>query len=384
MSCNDLHILSSQAAKARNVHDIEFGGLSVLLAGDFGQLPPTTGAWLYDGRVGLRTAGYMDPRAQAAVFGRILWHMFNTVVILRENMRQREQTELDKKLRTALENMRFGACTADDIIFLRGRIAGGRADCPHLDDDSFRNVSIITALNADKDVINELGPERFAQDTGQELTAFYSVDHLSTQAVDRSRWKNCHQAMFKYIGPKLQKALWEAAPSTTAEQIPGCLKLCRGMPVMIKTNDATELCITKGQEATVVGWDSNTGPDGQKILDNLFLELVNPPRTVHIPGLPENVIPMTRTSKHVTTLLQDDSLLSLNREQVLILPNFSMTDYGSQGKSREHNVVHLNNCKDHKAYYVALSRGKKASTTVILQGFDERKITKGMSGYLRQ
>ncbi|KAF8184515.1 hypothetical protein K438DRAFT_1507481, partial [Mycena galopus ATCC 62051] len=61
-----------------------------------------------------------------------------------------------------------------------------------------------------------------------------------------------------------------------------------------------------------------------------------------------------------------------------------MTDYGSQGKSRDPNVVHLNNCKDHKAYYVALSRGHKAINTVILQGFDERKITRGMSGYLRQ
>ncbi|KAJ6447583.1 hypothetical protein C8R45DRAFT_777012, partial [Mycena sanguinolenta] len=61
-----------------------------------------------------------------------------------------------------------------------------------------------------------------------------------------------------------------------------------------------------------------------------------------------------------------------------------MTNYGSQGKSRDPNVVHLNNCRDHRAYYVALSRGTKAATTVILQGFDERKIMRGMSRYLRQ
>src|SRR6201992_848588 len=63
-----------------------------------------------------------------------------------------------------------------------------------------------------------------------------------------------------------------------------------------------------------------------------------------------------------------------------------MTDYGSQGKSRSTNVVHLNNCKDHRSYYVALSRGRSAENTVILQGFNEKKIMKGMNenGYLRQ
>jgi hypothetical protein len=73
------------------------------------------------------------------------------------------------------------------------------------------------------------------------------------------------------------------------------------------------------------------------------------------------------------------------REQVVVLPSFAMTDYSSQGKSRNPNVVHLNNCKDHRAYYVALSRGFTAEDTVIVQGFDPRKIMSGiMSGCLRQ
>ncbi|KAJ6532480.1 hypothetical protein B0H19DRAFT_1325418, partial [Mycena capillaripes] len=39
----------------------------------------------------------------------------------------------------------------------------------------------------------------------------------------------------------------------TSEHGPGCLRLCVGTPVMIKSNDAPELCITKGQEAIVRG-----------------------------------------------------------------------------------------------------------------------------------
>ncbi|KAJ7822237.1 hypothetical protein B0H13DRAFT_1659787 [Mycena leptocephala] len=61
-----------------------------------------------------------------------------------------------------------------------------------------------------------------------------------------------------------------------------------------------------------------------------------------------------------------------------------MTDYTSQGKSRAKNVVDLTNCRDHRSYYVALSRGTTADGTAIIQGFDEKQITSGMSGYLRQ
>ncbi|KAJ6528834.1 hypothetical protein B0H19DRAFT_894291, partial [Mycena capillaripes] len=61
-----------------------------------------------------------------------------------------------------------------------------------------------------------------------------------------------------------------------------------------------------------------------------------------------------------------------------------MTDYTSQGKSRAKNPVELTHCRDHRSYYVALSRGFTAAGTVIVQGFDSKKITSGMSGYLRQ
>ena len=35
------------------------------------------------------------------------------------------------------------------------------------------------------------------------------------------------------------------------------------MPVMLQNNDATKLCITKGQEGAVAGWQSYIGPHGR-------------------------------------------------------------------------------------------------------------------------
>ncbi|KAJ6628636.1 hypothetical protein B0H10DRAFT_2160863 [Mycena sp. CBHHK59/15] len=267
----------SAPTKARNIHDVEFGGLNIILAGDFAQLPPVSGHAL----ISLRTTDKMTPQTQSVVLGQILWHQFMTVVLLRQNMRQKEQTELDEKLRTVLENMPM----------------------EHNYTKKYRNVSVITGLNIHKDTINDGGVRSFAQDTGQEPVEFYDVDKLSARAVDRHKWSG-------------------------SEHILGWLKLCVGMPVMIKENQATELFITKGREAVVVGWDSQL--------------LVKPSRKIQIHGLPLNVVPLARKSTHVTCLLRNDSLLSLMREQVMVLPNFSMMDYGFQGKSHNPNVVHLN------------------------------------------
>ena len=48
----------------------------------------------------------MTVQGQQAAIGKALWHQVTTVVILRENMRQKKQTPEDAKLHTALENMR--------------------------------------------------------------------------------------------------------------------------------------------------------------------------------------------------------------------------------------------------------------------------------------
>jgi hypothetical protein len=58
------------------------------------------------------------------------------------------------------------------------------------------------------------------------------------------------------LTPSLQKLLWDLPHSSSDKHIPGKLSLCIGMPVMLRHNDATECCITKGAEGTVVSWQS--------------------------------------------------------------------------------------------------------------------------------
>jgi hypothetical protein len=151
---------------------------------------------------------------------------------------------------------------------------------------------------------------------------------------------------------------------------------------MIKCNIATELCITNGQEATVVGWQSTVGQHNKQILDVLFVKLTAPPKSVQINGLSENVVPLTKSTVFMTCKLPDGNKVSISRSQVEVLPNFAMTDFASQGKTRPYNPVDLNNCRSHQAYYTALSRSSTAKGTIILQGFDSKKITGRASGAL--
>ena len=393
LSCHDLYKISAQLAKAFNEPNKPFGGINIVFAGDFAQLPPVGGGEaisLYSGSIGTQIYLGLNHYGQESAIGKGLWHQVTTVVILRENMRQKLQSLEDAKFRKALENMRYKACTQDDIEFLRTRITGPGINKPKLAEKNFRNVSIITAWNSQKDKINELGSARFAKETQQHLVDFYSID----------KWVIYEDIPEKVTGHKRRKRVKATESSTNITQadrenlwklphhathhFPGKLSLCIGMPVILRNNDATELCITKGQEGTVAGWQSYTGPHGKLVLDTLFVHLTNPPHMVMFDGLPENVVPIAKMSQTIECTMKSDLIRKVEREQCCVLPNFSMTDYASQGKTRPYNPVDLQHSNSHQSYYTCLSRCASAKGTLIMQSLQPSMITGGCSGWLQQ
>ena len=115
--------------------------------------------------------------------GKGIWHQVVTVVILRQNMRQTSQTLEDERLRIALTNMRYKACTGVDIKFLNSKISG-HPGAPKIEDEVFCNVSIITRLNVHKDEFNRLASKKFADEHSEELMLFYSDDRLPSSETD--------------------------------------------------------------------------------------------------------------------------------------------------------------------------------------------------------
>ncbi|PBK85069.1 hypothetical protein ARMGADRAFT_942496 [Armillaria gallica] len=339
----------------------------MIFAGDFAQLPPIQGenASLYGQKIGEKSS---SKRSQEQAMGKSLWHQVTTVVILRENMCQKQQSPEDSKLVTSMMD--------------------GKAS---VSDDNFRNVSVITSWNIHKDEANSLGSVRFANETGQTLTDFYSDDSLCkvpkqpTDDDSNERWDRHKLIHLKEITDEFQHMFWNQPPSSTDLKIPGKLSLCVGMPIMIRHNSATELGITKGQEDIIYAWQSSQGARGQHVLDTLFVLLLNPSLPVQFNGLPLNVVLLVPTKTRVSVNLPGNKCTVITREQVEVLPNFAMTDYASQGKTHAFNVVDLHNCKSHQSMYTCLSRSASAEGTLILQGLSKgmrQSITKGASGAL--
>jgi hypothetical protein len=387
LSCKDIYNICARLAQIRGCYDESFGGFNVIFAGDFAQLPPVgADANLFSNKTKRMLTACATPWEEAALVGKFLWHQFTTVVILTKNMRQTDTGSKEALFRDALVNMRYASCTDTDMNILRSLIA--QPHSPRLMNDlNFRNTSIITARNRYKDEFNRIGCERFARDIGQPLYHFYSIDSLLPVATPnrkrkRNKKKNSnHQVMTESV----QRTIWEISPTST-KHFAGKLSLCLGMPVMIRYNDATELCITKGQEAIVVGWNAIDGPYNMPVLETLFVKLVNPPRRIKLDSLPYDVVPIPRRAETVPCIYTDDRELRIKREQVTVLPNFGMTDYASQGKTREYNVVELTKNKDYHGIYTSLSRGRSAEGTIILGEFEENvyKITQGIKGDLKQ
>ncbi|EIM86981.1 uncharacterized protein STEHIDRAFT_41194, partial [Stereum hirsutum FP-91666 SS1] len=242
--------------------------------------------------------------------------------MLRQNMRQKGQSAEDAAYRTVLENLRFKKCTQADLDLMLTRVAGRGPNNPKIYDKNFRSVPIITGRNAARDQTNITGVGLFAADTGQQLTTFYSIDKFRTWAdtekkIERKRGKKPVDLTRQTddVNGNIQEALWNLWPSRT-EHHPGMLHLCKGMPVMIKDNQATELAVTNGAEAEVVDWTSHLLPDGKPVLDILFVKLKYPPFTIKIEGLPDNVVPIKRLAKDIKCGMNDDTTILITRDQI--------------------------------------------------------------------
>jgi PIF1-like helicase len=194
VDCGSLYTISAQMCMALQIEDKAFGGKNMIFAGDFAQLPPPgVCPPLYSHNVSTVLHTTNSPTAQKWTLGKALWHQVTVVVILRKNMRQKNQSAGDAKFRTTLENMRYKSCTDDDIELLHSRIAGPGPNQPKLSDPQFRHVSVITARNIHQDKINEMGSVKFANDHGEKLTNFYSVDKWKSTDNTKSAKKSIKQ-----------------------------------------------------------------------------------------------------------------------------------------------------------------------------------------------
>ncbi|KAI9919006.1 hypothetical protein PsorP6_011638 [Peronosclerospora sorghi] len=120
---------------------------SVILLGDFMQLPPVSDTPLYSQKLALTTNNLSD-------FGHHAYASFTTVVTLTEIMRQRGETEEQKWFREALLRLREGQVTPEDYTRFMQRTL---ARLPLFEIDTFKDAlrifttkSKVERYNSDK------------------------------------------------------------------------------------------------------------------------------------------------------------------------------------------------------------------------------------------
>ena len=83
VSNNEFYRICEQMCIARNKPDEPFGGINIIVAGDFAQLAPVTGNSLYTGGIAFTIHHTNSVYDQKGIIGQALWHQFTTVVILK-------------------------------------------------------------------------------------------------------------------------------------------------------------------------------------------------------------------------------------------------------------------------------------------------------------
>jgi hypothetical protein len=152
---------------------------------------------------------------------------------------------------------------------------------------------------------------------------------------------------------------------------------------MIRFNQATELCITNGQQGHVAGWTSTTDNDGHEILEVVFVKLYKPAKDIKIPGLEENIVPISRKDTSVKVGCPNGEALTITRSQVPLVLNFGMTDYNSQGRTLDYNLVNFQSAYKFQGIYTSLSRSSSHKGTLIMQSLSPdviNLITEGLHG----
>jgi hypothetical protein len=193
VGCALLYDISSALSAAKG-STLAFGGINLIFAGDFSQLPPVGQSRLYahidpdakkkpqKKRSGIRTAKAGTEIGQKDIFGKLLWLFVKTVVLLTEIVRQSgAENELFLEL---LGRLRDGRCTEADFQTLNSRLLS------NLDIDwttePWKNAPIIANENHMKDELNIKAARAFAKATGQKLHWYYAWDKIGKVRVEET------------------------------------------------------------------------------------------------------------------------------------------------------------------------------------------------------
>ena len=303
IGCKFLYKISQTLSQALgNVQP--FGGLSVIFAGDFAQLPPVKLTRLY-ARVNTRTRE-QTTAFQETVAGKMLWLSVNTIIELKRLHRQEGIENIE--FQNLLSRMREGRCNVSDYKLLNTRVISQSIDVD-FSKPPWQLAPIIVYDNATKDLLNIKATEAFANQTSQELQWYYASDFYKKTLVEDDA---------------LIDAFVNLHSGETNQRLTH-IPLVLEMPVLVCHNFSVEDGIVNGARGTIKNIQYHIDGHGRRHLLSVIIHIPDSSSTP-FPDLPSHDYPILSDS----TIFQmvhpyNQTRLSITRLQIPLQPAFAIT-----------------------------------------------------------
>ena len=307
----------SEVLKAVRENDKPFGGIQVLIFGDFFQLPPVR----------------MKEDGKDFCFNCQAWKELNLkTVLLKEVKRQSE-----KELSEALNNVRIDKTSAEDLKVFYKRDVEPDYEAP-------KDILQIFGTNADADAynskcFNEIPERPYTYEAKDELYIYNDIGEESVTVLNTKDITDKNVSKYDLMALKKFNEDCKA---------PEKLELKEGCRVMLLKNIDVKKGLANGSCGTIKQLTSGS-------IDILFDN-----------GVRANLLP-------VEFEYIKEGRTKIKRTQYPLRLAYGITIHKSQGMTFDKLVVNFNRIFDYGQAYVALSRTKTLEG-LIIRGFDHNKI----------
>jgi hypothetical protein len=358
-----------------------FGGLNVIIVGDFHQFGPIAKgktASLFSTRLPTRRINQRTRLDMQAGFQ--LYRQFDEVVLLTKQMRTQ-----DPVWENLLKHVRFGKCQNKHLEILRELII----DPDNRDEDLHERKSenapvLVTPRHVVRRAWNRESLTKHCQTTRNRKIIIESKDTI------KGRELSLQEKIAAIQSKKPENKNTSSKPEddeTEKQGLADKLEVAIGAEVMVTTNVDTQHGIANGARGIVTALclDSEDHPTNSQnpkmILAHLPTYMIvkfHHNTRIKFEGLDENEYPLRPIQKSYYITMDDKKVKRVNRLQYPLTLGYSFTDYRAQGQTIPNLIVDIGKTPTGSISqlnaYVALSRSRGRSSIRLLRNFQNEII----------